>query len=181
MKLSYILAIMITTICIYALFYGLKNINIKEESKMNDNYFIIRYPKLYLDAGIVCLVGFLMFMLGFTFFSTQEPHVFYYIMISVLICMSIYSIVETIKVKVVVHNNNITVYPIVGKPYSFSFEEITSVRRITTKGKTKFEWLIIKTSNKKKLKVEMGQSSHNRIKKRIKSDVDNKLLIGFQN
>lgn len=169
MKLSYILAIMITAVCIYALFYGLKNINIKEESKMNDNYFIIRYPKLYLDAGIVCLVGFLIFMLGFTFFSSKEPHVFYYIMISVLICMSVYSIVGTIKVKIVVHNN-ITVYQIVGKPYSFSFEEITSVRRITTKGKTKFEWLIIKTSNKKKLEVEMGQSSYNRIKKRIKSN-----------
>ena len=54
MKLSYILAVMITTVCIYALFYGLKNINIKEESKMNDNYFIIRYPSVINKYLNIC-------------------------------------------------------------------------------------------------------------------------------
>lgn len=56
--------------------------------------------------------------------------------------------------KIAIKKDIITVYPLLGKPYEFTFADILSVKRGVKPNRNKSEWITIKTSKGKRLQVD---------------------------
>ena len=81
--------------------------------------------------------------------------------------------------KEIVKNEKITVYSILKKPYSFTFNEVNLVVRQVKKNKEKSERIVIKTTLGRKLIVESGEIAYKMFAKKVESEVEKKYLFGF--
>lgn len=180
MKPSVILLAIFIPICVTAVFSFMQKSGSKSTQKMSDEYFVIKLPNAILTLGIVVIVLITIVILGFTFFSQELPHIIFYIVFGVFLWLSMYLILKTLRFKVVVQNEKITVYSIFAKPYSFTFSEIVSVVRQVKNNQIQSESMVIKTSSGKKLTVESAEMEYKRFLKKIQSEVKREYLFGFK-
>ena len=147
---------------------------------MSDRHFVVMLPRAVLAVGIandfICTVA----ILGFTFFSEELPSMIFYVVFGMFLWIGTYLILKTLRFKVVVKDEEITVYFIMIKPYTFSFNEIVSVVRQIKENQIKSERVVVKTISGKKLIVESSEISYERFLQRIESEVKREYLSGFE-
>ena len=168
-------------------FSELKKSKIAANNTMSDEKFIVMLPKIILLLGVGSIILFASIILVFIFLSNSSlnapnnpGNIFIYIVFGVFICLGGYLTLKTAKFKVIVQDNEITVHSVLFRPYTFTFDEIVSVKRQVSKNKIKSESMLIKTKLGKKLNVESAEISYDRFLRRITAEVNSELLVGFE-
>jgi hypothetical protein len=153
---------------------------------MSDEDFIIRLPMNFFAIGVAGTILFGTIMLGFTLFPNEPPDeseltgmILFYIVFGGFLWLCVFLALKTVKFKVVVKGDKITVYSMLIKPYSFMFSEIVSVFREVKYNQLKSERMVIETITGKTLIVESAEISYERFLRRVKSDVRSEFLEGF--
>lgn len=147
---------------------------------MTDSNFVLFIPRMILSLGIMLVFVCGLIMVLFTIFSNPIPHVIFYIIFGLFLYIGIYLILKTLFWKVVVKDDVITVFPIIRKPYLFTFNDIISVKRQVKKNQLKSEGMVIRTISGRKLIVESAEVSYKRFRERIKEKVKADLLMNFE-
>ena len=80
-----------------------------------------------------------------------------------MIWLGTFLILKTTMFKVVVNNEDITVYSIFKKPYSFTFSDIIAVQRQVKERYTPAERIVVKTKSGRKVIVEHSEAGYNYI------------------
>jgi len=137
-------------------------------------------------TGVVGIILFATIMLGFTLFPNEASGgsdlpimIIFYAFFGGFILFFFYLALRTVKFKVVVDGDKITVYPMFFKPYSLTFNEISSVVREESFNRLKSELLEIKTTTGKLFVVDSAYISYERFSHRIRSEVKSEFLDGF--
>lgn len=160
-------------------FVSIQKSNHKKSSKMTDNNFTVQLPSFVaLLGGLLCLIALIM-GIGFTFFSNESPHFIFYLCLGFFFLPGIYLILKTVCFKVIVNDKNVKVFSIIKKPYSFNFDEVITAVRQTKKNQVKSERIVVKTIHGQKLIVESAEVAYKRFVKKIKTEVKNECLHGF--
>lgn len=159
---------------------------VEETQTMSDENFIVKLPRSFLALGVAGTILFGTIMLGFTLFSNEPLDgskfpvmIIFYAVFGGFIWLCIFLALKTVKFKVVVKGDKITVYSVLSEPYSFMFTEIVSVFREANNNQLKSERMVLEIATGKTLVVESAEISYERLLRRIKSEVKNKLLEGF--
>lgn len=161
-------------------FSWLQKSRTKREKKMTNEDFTVMLPEGIIVIGIIGNLFYFLLVLGFTIFSKEIPHLIFYLVFGAGFWVGTYLILKTLKFRVIVKGNEITVHSILGKPYTFSFDEIVSAVRQVKKNQLKSERVVIKTRFSKKLIVESAEISYRRFLQKIKSEVPSEYLVGFE-
>ncbi len=180
MDIGIILSAIFIPVCVMGAFSTMQKSNLKISKTMSDKYFIVMIPKIVLIIGAVCDLMSAMVLFGFTFFSKELPHIIFYIVFGFFLWLGTYLILKTLKFKVIVKGEEITVCSIFIKPYTFTFSDIISVVRQIKRNQVKSERIVIKTASGKTLIVESTEISYKRFLQRIKSEVKSEFLFGFE-
>ncbi len=139
----------------------------KHSKRMTDDKFVVSPPLIASTIGILLMIVLTVVILIQTFLQEEIPHYSFYIIFSLFEWMAVCLIVMP-YFKVVVKGNEITVYPIIRKSYSCTFDDIVSVKRygnpeVSNAG----ERLVIKISSGKKFAIESPYISYNRFEKKL--------------
>ena len=139
---------------------------------------VLVYPKFGLFVGIIGSIVFICVMLGFTLFSSELPHIIFYIVFGFFLLVGIYLILKTKNFKLIVEDDEqIIVYSLINTIYTFGFQDIRTVVRQTKKNGA--ERMVIKTNNKKVI-VEYSAIGYEQFKRLIESKVNHNKLYGFE-
>ena len=179
MDIGIFLSIIFIPPCVISVLSMFRQSSSKASKTMSDKEFIVRIPNVVLVVGMLCALMSMIVLLGFTFFSDKLPHLIFYIVFGLFFWLGMYLVLKTIKFKVIVKNEKITVYSILKKPYSFTFNEVNLVVRQVKKNKEKSERIVIKTTLGRKLIVESGEIAYKMNEKKVESEVEKKYLFGF--
>ncbi len=174
-----VLSLVIIPPCIAILLSLIRNQFIKTSEMNNDRSFVVKLPKIVAIIGVICVVQSMVVMLVFTYTSTEQPHLIFYIFFGFFMWFGAYLIWRTFTFKVAVRYETISVYKGLRKPYSFAFKDIESAKRQVKNNKVKSERVVIKTVDGKKLIVEKAETSYNVFVKRLKLKVSRERLIDF--
>ena len=153
---------------------------------MSDEYFIIKLPMNFFVPGVAGIIVFATIMLGFTLFPNETSDgsrltvmILFYCVCGGFTWLCLFLALKTVKFKVVVKGDEIIVYSVFSKPYSFIFGEIVSVLREVKNNQLKSERMVIETITGKTFVVESAEISYERFLRKIKSEVKSELLEGF--
>lgn len=180
MNIGIILSAIFIPACVMATFAMIQKSNVKTNKTMTDKQFVVMIPKIVISIGLVLDFLCVMIVIGFTLFSEKIPHIIFYIIFGLGIWLGTYLALKTLKFKVIVKGEEITVQNIFGKPFTFTFSEIVSAVRQVKKNQVKSERIVVKTTSGKKLIVESAEISYKRFLNRIKSEVKSEYLLGFE-
>jgi len=150
----------------------------KSSNKMSDNDFCVQIPKGVFVLGLIGTLLFVVFGC-ISIFDADED--FSSVLTAGVVCgvlssLGVYLMVYTLSHKVIVKNNDITVFSAFNKPYSFTFDDIISAKR---KVLGQNEKIVVKTSRGKKFAVEMGESAYEKFVAAIKIKAKAEYLHGF--
>lgn len=179
MDLGTILSAIFIPACVMGIFSIIQKTSTKTSKTMSDKHFVVMIPNTVSIIGIMCALMSILVLLGFTIFSNELPHLIFYIVFGIFLCLGMYLVLKTLTFKVVVKDETITVFSAFRKPYTFTFSEINSVVRQVKRNQIKSERMVIKTISGKKLIVESSEISYKRFMKRIKAEVKTENMIGF--
>ena len=84
----------------------------KTNKTMSYDHFIITLPKAVMIIGIVGDFTCVAVIVGFTFFSGKTPSIIFYIVFGLFLWLGTYLILKTLRFKVIVKNEKITVHSI---------------------------------------------------------------------
>lgn len=180
MNISIILMAIFLPACVMAFLSMIQQSNIKASKTTSDEQFVVMISKIVISIGLVLDFLCVMIVIGFTLFSEKIPHIIFYIIFGLGIWLGTYLALKTLKFKVIVKGEEITVQNIFGKPFTFTFSEIVSAVRQVKKNQVKSERIVVKTTSGKKLIVESSEISYKRFLLRIKSEVKSECLFGFE-
>ncbi len=173
-----ILGIILVPLCVLGIFSTLKTNRTNYKSN-SSGCLILKFPKIFLWVGVAGVIVSAAIITMFTIFSTELPHLIFYIAFEAVFIASIFIILKTSLFKVVLQGNTITVYNVFKKTYSFEFKEIISAKRELKGDQFNSERIVIKTSSGKKFNVTSHQSNYNEFSKKIKTNVSREHLSGF--
>lgn len=143
--------------------------------------FIVRLPSVIVGLGIAGNLGVTVIVVGFTLFSEKVPHAIFYVVFGLGAWLYWYLILKSLRFRVIVKGDDITVHSILARPHSFTFDEIVSAVRQVKKNRVKSERVVIKTRSGKKLIVETPEISYRRFVNQIITKVPGEYLHGFGN
>lgn len=157
----------------------IKKLKTKVKKEMTDDDFVYYIPNfvslLGFTASLVTLGLVIMFV-----FSGQELHPIFFIFFGGVFFYGLYLVIFALKYKIVIKNNNLTVYSLIFHPYTIKFEDIVSAKRKLDNNKYNTEKTVIKTRNGKRFKIDSTGVSYYRLISRIKNEVNEEYLIGFE-
>ena len=179
-RMGVILLAIFLPVCITLVYSVIRRIDSNTSKAMTNEHFTVSIPQIVLIIGITCALMSTAVILGFTFLSEEVPHLIFYIIFGLFLWLGMYLVLKTLRFRVVVKDKIITVYSIFSKPYTFEFSEIISAVRQVKKNQVKSERIVIKTTSGKKLIVESFEISYKRFLQRIRLEVKNELLSGFE-
>ena len=147
--------------------------------KKQGNKIVVYVPKVLYTLGVIEST-FCAFLMAYFIVSSKEtlPLVFY-IIYGLLISIGIFAVLLQKRWRVVVQNSQITVYPFIGAKYTFTYDEIVSIKRQIKKNRVKSERVVIKTINKKKLIVENSHIGYEIFLKQLILETNEGIRIGF--
>lgn len=166
--------------CLAIVLSAIQKANMCVSKTMTDRQFAVTIPGVVLWIGILCAFLSLMVMVGFTVFPQEAPPLIFYVIMGVFFWLGAYLALKTIRFRVVVKEERISVSPVFGRAYSFSFDEIASVVRQTKENRVHSERIVVKTTAGKRLVVESSEISYKRFLKRIVSESDNGYPVRFE-
>lgn len=154
--------------------------------KMSDNQFIVKLPMNYFVVGLVVAVIFGTSLLVFSLSINKFPdgselavNIVFYSVLGGFTWLGIFLALKAIKHRVIVNGDRITVYSVLAKPYSFTFDEIISVFRELSYNRLKSERITIKIITGKVFAVENAEISYERLLQKIMLKVKGDYLEGF--
>ena len=150
----------------------------KNNTKQTTKGIVVCLPKTVSHIGTILILTLTSCILCFTFLSKETPHWIFYLIFGLFIWLETFLIVKTLTFKVVLYKREITVYPILNKPYSFLLDEIVSATRQVKNNRVKSERIVIKT-NSNKLIVENIGISYKRFKQNLESELNDTVKFGF--
>ena len=153
---------------------------VSAENKFNDRQFVVELPSIVLGVGLLLDITCIAVIIGFTILSPTPPHVIFYVTFGLGIWIGTYLALKTLRFKVYVQDEKVTVQNVFGRPIVFTFSEIVSAKRQVKNNNLKSERIIIKTVSGKKIIVESTEKSYKQFLNRIKAEVDNEFLFGFE-
>lgn len=153
---------------------------VSAENKSNDRQFVVELPSIVLGVGLLLDITCIAVIIGFTILSPTPPHVIFYVTFGLGIWIGTYLALKTLRFKVYVQDEKVTVQNVFGRPIVFTFSEIVSAKRQVKNNNLKSERIIIKTVSGKKIIVESTEKSYKQFLNRIKAEVDNEFLFGFE-
>lgn len=179
MILSKILFAILLPFFMTLVFTSIAKSNKKANKKMTDERFTMFFPRFYLAIGVMGAAVVLLLWIAFEFLQEEPLHILFYFIMGPIFLTGIYMILKVLTFKVEVDGNNITYYSALRKPYTFTFDDITSVLRQVRKHNTRLERLVIRTKSGRKIILECSEVGYKRISKRIKNEVKKECLSGF--
>lgn len=166
---------------IFALIFCLiKKSKDKLSKRMTDQNFAVFIPGIVAIIGATLSGMCIIILICFSFFSEETPHIIFYLAFGMFLWLGLYLIIKTLCFRVIVKKQIITVYPLFGKQFTFSFREITSVLRQVKQNQLKSERMVIRIESGKKFIVESSEISYFRFMKRLKAEVPASFLHGFE-
>lgn len=141
--------------------------------------FTVAFPYSLLKLGIVCDAILIAFALAFTFSPDGPPEPLFYVIWGGFCMIGVYLIILTLCSKVIVREKTIIALSFLRKPYVFTFDEISSVKRQVKQNKVESERMVIRTTSGRKVIVERGQDFYRTFMDKIKSEVEKSKLVGF--
>ena len=152
----------------------------KNSPKMADNHYTIFVPKLVMLIGCMVMITGTLLCICFTIFSSEYPHWIFYVVCFLIFILGFYLFFKTVKWRVIVEGDKITVYPLFSKRYSLLFSEIKSAKReVKKKNNSTSERIIVISKADRKFIVESVEVSYKRFLNQLKCKVDPELLDGF--
>lgn len=180
MNIGIILAVIFVPVCVMAIFSASQKSSVETSKTASNEHFIVSIPKIVLMIGITCDLISVIVLLGFTLFSKKLPHIIFYIVFGLFLWLGTYISLKTLKFRVIVKGEEITVCYIFSKSYTFTFSEIVTAMRQIKKNRVKSERVVIKTESGKKLIVESMEISYRKFLQKLRSKVRSEFLIGFE-
>ena len=144
--------------------------------------FTVCAPQVAMMVGIlgVMVFGFLIVLSPFMW--PNEPaknRIVFYVIFGLAVVLSAYLIVKTLRFRVVVKNEKITVTPLLSKTYTFTFSDIETVQRqVKNRYKGKAERIIIRTKQGKRIAVDSSYVSYGKLVERVIDSVETSRLPG---
>lgn len=156
----------------------------KESKKAEKNKFTVYIPNLCAMIGVVGIVVFGAFILfSPIIWSDENGHfmIIFYIVFGAGVLSGVYLIIKAMRFRIVVDGERITVYPLLSKTYTFTFDDINTVVRQTKKRyEGHAERIIIRTKQGKKVIAENSFIAYFKLVDKIKGCVDSSKLTGFE-
>ncbi len=144
--------------------------------------FTVCAPK---EAGVVGIVGVLvlgLFIVLSPFMwpdETAENRTIFYVIFGTAVILCAYLLVKSLRFRVVVKKEKITVIPLLSKTYTFTFDDIETVKRqVKNRYKGKAERIIIRTKQGKRIVVDSSYVSYGKLVERIIDCVEISRLHG---
>ena len=144
--------------------------------------FTVCAPK---EAGVVGVVGVLVFGLFIVLSPFMWPNesaknrIIFYVSFGAAVVLCAYLVVKFLRFRVVVKSERITVTPLLSKNFSFTFDDIETVKRqVKNRYKGKAERVIIYTKYDKKVIVDSSYVSYEKLVERIIESVEKAKLTG---
>ena len=137
-------------------------------------------PEIVGYLGIINSVIFSTLAIVFILTSEEQLHWSFYIFYGAFVSVGLFMVVLTKRWKVVVKNDRIIVYTLINGQYSFTCDEIVSIRRQVKKNRVKSERVVIKTSGKKKLIVENSHTSYFKFVAYLIDNTEASIRYGFE-
>ena len=172
-----ILSAIFIPVLIVILFAIIRSAQINFKNSTAD--IIVTVPKMVMSIGIVSVLSFTLVVIGFTLFSEEKPHIVFYLIFGLFIWLGTFLIIKTLMFKVIVTKNKITVFPVLNKSYSFTFDQIVSATRQTKNNQVKSERIVIKTDKNKKLIVESSELSYKKFKNKTEKELNVTIKLGY--
>ena len=144
--------------------------------------FTVRAPQVAMMVGIlgVMVFGFLIVLSPFMWPNeSAKNRIVFYVIFGLAVALSAYLIVKTLRFRVVVKNEKITVTPLLSKTYTFTFSDIETVQRqVKNRYKGKAERIIIRTKQGKRIVVDSSYVSYGKLVERVIDSVETSRLPG---
>ena len=144
--------------------------------------FTVCAPK---EAGVVGVVGVLVFGLFIVLSPFMWPNesaknrIIFYVSFGAAVVLCAYLVVKFLRFRVVVKSERITVTPLLSKNFSFTFDDIETVKRqVKNRYNGKAERVIIYTKYDKKVIVDSSYVSYEKLVERIIESVEKAKLTG---
>ena len=167
-------------VCLSLIFSAINKSGRKKSKTMTDENFTVTIPGIFIVLAAVLSLVLISILVIFTFYDFDWPQLICYVFFGAPILPLVYMTLKAIIFKVEVRGEKLTVTPVFGAPYTFTFSEIVSAVRQVKKNQIKYERLVIKTANKKRFTVECSFISYERFERKIKSSVSDEYLFGFE-
>ncbi|MCL2860500.1 MAG: hypothetical protein FWF46_08165 [Oscillospiraceae bacterium] len=122
-----------------------------------------------MNIGKIISVIFMLF--GFTLILSimRKSNIIFYIIFGLFFFLGAYLALKALKFKVIVQGEDISVYDIFIKTYTFKFDDIVLVTRQVKKNQLNSERMVIKTKLGKKLIVESAEIAYKCVRRISKS------------
>ncbi len=144
--------------------------------------FTVCAPQIAKTVGISGVLVFGLLIVLSPFMWPDEPaknRIIFYIIFGVAVGLSAYLLLKTLRFRIVVKSDKITVTPLLSKTYTFTFDDIETVKRqVKNRYKGKAERIIIRTKQGKKIVVDSSYVSCEKLVQRIIECVEISKLPG---
>lgn len=160
------------------IFLLIKRLSLKKTSEFTNENFVVMYPRITVIIGIMgILIGASLFGAGIYLNEIEDP--IFYVVFGVFILIGIYLLLKSVRWKIVVSGDEITIHPVYGDAYTFSFSDIASVKRQVSGDKTKPDKVTLKTNFDKRIVFDSMCVSYHFFVSRLKAEVNSEYLSGF--
>lgn len=185
MNFSIILSSIFVPACVTLLFHIIHATTYKASSKkVAKDQFTVCVPNICAVIGALTAIVFGVFILSSPIIWSNESGysmIAFYVIFGVFFWLGIYLIIKTIRFRIVVEKNKITVYPLFSRAYTVTFEDINTVIRQTKKQhKGLAERIVISTKQGKKIIAEHTFVAYFKLVDKIQNCVDSSKLKGFE-
>lgn len=184
MILSIIIAAIFVLACVTLLFHIMHATTQNASgSKVYKGKFTVCIPNLYAVVGVITMLVFGLFIIFSHFIWPNENRysmIIFYVIFGAFFLLGIYLVIKTIRFRIMVEKDKITVYPLFSRTYMFTFDDInTVVRQTKRQHKGHGERIIIRTKQGKKIIVENSFVAYFKLIDEIQVHVESSRLVGF--
>lgn len=167
--------------CVALLFHTILYIS---EQKAASKKLTVSIPNICATIGIITAIVFGGFILLSPWIwpnESDDSRIIFYVIFGAFFWLGIYLIMKTIRFRIVVDENQITVYPLFSRAYTFTFEDINSVERQTKNmNRRKAERIVIRTKQGRKVIAEDAFVAYFKLVDKIQACVDASKRKGFE-
>ena len=104
----------------------------KAEKDLSSDAFTVRPPKIVLWVGIIGVVFFVGVIVAMTLFPNDTATWQVYVGFSLFILLPLSLVLYGSKWRIIVNGQQITVVPLIRKPVTFFFADISNVKHVTS-------------------------------------------------
>ena len=161
------------------LFLILFNVFCKAEQPKN-TLITLDTSKIVMNVGILDIITAAILIVAFSVFSSEQPHVIFYIISLFFFLLGGFLCYYAIRFKVFVGETEFIIYPLFSKKTIISYNDISYIRREVKNNRTNSERLVIVVNNKKYI-IEQTCLAYKKFLKFICDNIPHEKLLNFFN